>query len=97
MRIHLDLKRHCIETEIKRRHEAAISRYFKKVGEKKQTERELMLLEDALKAFVFHELRNRWPILAGGEEGEVYLTQDEEGILCLVAGCYCIRPPFDEG
>jgi hypothetical protein len=71
MRIQLDLKRHCIETEIKRRHEAAMSRFFRKVEEKKQTEGELMLLEDALKAFVFPELRNRWPFLAGGEEIEV--------------------------
>ena len=47
MKIELDLKRHCIETELNRRHNAAISRYFKADSERPGIEAQIVLLEQA--------------------------------------------------
>jgi hypothetical protein len=65
MKIRLDLADHCIETEIKRRHETAMSRYFKRGKDKDAIEVELILLENALNAFDFDRLRGRWAVLSG--------------------------------
>jgi hypothetical protein len=83
MKIYLDLEKHCIETEIKRRHEAAMSHYFKQRGDKQAIESELVLLEEALAAFDFPFLRGRWPVLSGGHESNVFLTYDASGKPCL--------------
>jgi hypothetical protein len=93
MRIRLDLTRHCIETELRRRHEAAMSRYFKKPGARTSIEGELVLLEKALAAFDFGRLRSRWPVLAGGEKSAVHLTADDTGRPFLLAGRHRIHPP----
>ncbi len=59
MKIVLDLKRHCIETEMKRCTNAAISRYFKADSEKTDLEYEIALLQLAHRAFDFLQLRSR--------------------------------------
>ncbi|MBC2712022.1 MAG: hypothetical protein HGJ94_13870, partial [Desulfosarcina sp.] len=79
MNIELDLKRHCIETEMKRRYNAAISRYFKADSDKTDLEKELALLQQALQAFDFQQLRSRWPVLSGGSGCRVFLTLDAAG------------------
>ena len=75
MKIQLDLTNHCIQTEVKRRHEAAISRYFKSGGNKDAIEAELVLLEKALAAFDFARLRSRWPELSGGERQRIAIAR----------------------
>lgn len=91
MKIHLDLTLHCIETEIKRRHEEAISLYFKKKGDKQGLEAKLVLLEKAIQSFDFSYLRDRWPVLSGGHESRVYLTYDESENPCLQFENHCVR------
>ncbi|PID39566.1 MAG: hypothetical protein CR984_06520 [Proteobacteria bacterium] len=93
VKIQLDLKRHCIETEIKRRHEDAMTRYFKKAGNREHIERELVLLEAALTVFDFRTLRSQWPMLAGGQAGDVYLSHDPDGRPFLMTGGKCVHPP----
>jgi hypothetical protein len=96
MKIRLDLASHCIETEIKRRHEAAMSRYFKGGKDKGAIEAELVLLEKALKAFDFDRLRGRWAILSGGDNSPVFLTEDDDDRPCLQFDNRSVVPPADE-
>jgi hypothetical protein len=96
MKIRLDLANHCIETEIKRRHEAAMSQYFKGGKDKDAVEAELVLLEKALKAFDFDRLRGRWAILSGGDNRPVFLVGDDNDLPCLQFDDRSIVPPADE-
>ncbi|WP_319521874.1 hypothetical protein [uncultured Desulfosarcina sp.] len=96
MKIQLDLTNHCIQTEVKRRHEAAISRYFKGGGDTEAIEAELVLLEKALTAFDFARLRSRWPVLAGGGDRPVFLVCDGSDRPCLQFDDRSICPPADE-
>jgi hypothetical protein len=96
MSIRLDLAKHCIETEIKRRHEAAMSRYFKGGKDKDAIEAELILLENALNAFDFDRLRVRWAILSGGDDRPVFLTGDDDERPCLLFDDQRVVPPADE-
>lgn len=96
MRIRLDLATHCIETEMKRRHEAAMSRYFKATEKKDAIEAELILLETALAAFDFGRLRSRWPMLAGGDDRPVVLTRDDADRPCLQFAERAVEPPAEE-
>lgn len=95
MKIQLDLTNHCIQTEVKRRHEAAISRYFKSGGNKDAIEAELVLLEKALAAFDFARLRSRWPELSGGDDRPVFLVCDDSDRPCLRFDDRSIRPPAE--
>lgn len=79
MNIELDLTCHCIETELKRCSNAAISRYFKAKAGKIDLEKELELLEQALLTFDFQRLRSRWPVLSGGSGARVVLARDDTG------------------
>jgi hypothetical protein len=96
MKIQLDLTIHCIQTEVKRRHEAAISRYFKSGKDRESIEAELVLLEKAISSFDFASLRSRWPELAGGDARLVFLFSDDSGLPCLRFDDRSIRPPADE-
>lgn len=96
MRIRLDLMHHCIETEVRRRHDAAISRYFKGGQAKAEVEAELVLLEKALTTFDFAGLRSRWPMVAGGDGRPVLLTWYDNRRPCLRFDDRCIIPPANE-
>lgn len=96
MKLRLDLSRHCVETAVKRCHEAAIARYFKDGNEREAVDAELVLLEAALTAFDFPALRSRWPALAGGDEGLVFLAWKIGGMPCLRFADRCVVPPASE-
>jgi hypothetical protein len=96
MKVQLDLKRHCIETEMKRRTNAAISSYFKAGSEKIDLEKEITLLQQALGAFDFLELRSRWPALSGGSGTRVSLALDATGQPNLRFESTCITPPANQ-
>ncbi len=93
MKIELDLKRHCIETELKRRNNAAISRYFKADSERPAIEKQIVLLEQALRTFDFQQLRRRWPEFSGGSETAVFLTRNGVGEPTLCFKKASILPP----
>lgn len=79
MNVELDLKHHCIETALKRRHNSAISLYFKTDGGKNDLEDEIALLAQALRVFDFQLLRSRWPELSGGSGHRIILARDAAG------------------
>jgi hypothetical protein len=83
MQIALDLSRHCIETEIKRRRNRCISRYFREVGARPAIKGELELLEAALATLDFGALRIRYPALNGHSDAAVTLAREENGRLVI--------------
>ncbi len=96
MKLRLDLSTHCIETALKRRREAATSRYFKDGDGRHAADAELVLLEAAFSAFDFSALRSRWPALSGGAQSVVFLTRNADDRPCLIVDGRCIVPPADE-
>jgi len=63
----LDLSEHCIQTEIKRRYNRSISRYFKLEKEDPQLEADIEVLKTALENLDFPHLRSAHAALAGGQ------------------------------
>lgn len=89
MMISLDLKNHCIETEIRLQFEKAMASYFRADASlRKALEPRLILLESALKTLDFARLRSRHPELAGGG-ARVYLKQGKSGAT-VVIGEKCV-------
>jgi len=84
MQIDLNLEKHCIETEIKRRHDRCISRYFKRDGDLSRIEGELELLEEAMRTLDFGTLRSRYADLAGQSEASITLTRDDRALLVIL-------------
>lgn len=76
-RIQLDLSKHCIETEIKRIYNSAISAYFKENADKKQVENIIEMAIYALEHFDFLRLRSQYPSLAGKTNDPVCLMVDK--------------------
>lgn len=79
-RIQLNLKRHCIQTEIKRCYNAAVAEYFRAGPsvEQKDLERRIDLLHHGLKTLDFSSLRNRFPELRGGSDADVDITDSRD-------------------
>jgi hypothetical protein len=77
--IHLDLRRHCIETEIKKLHDSAVGAYFKAGADKPALEARIELLKLALEAFDFPALRSRYPELCGGSSSAALLFLNPQG------------------
>jgi len=82
-RIRLDLSRHCIETEIKKIHNVAVSDYFKSGTDKHSIEETLQLTQKALQTLNFPRLRSAYPALAGHSTAQVFL-EEEAGSLSIL-------------
>ena len=76
IRIPLDLSRHCIETEVKRRFNRTLSGYLKAKGNRAELEKELVLLQTALAEFDFSYLRTSHKDLAGNSAVRVELIDN---------------------
>jgi len=84
--IQLDLRRHCVETEIKKLYNLALGAYFKPGADKPGLEARIGLLTLALEGFDFQALRGRYPGLCGGSSQEVGLFEGIEGVPQLRVG-----------
>jgi hypothetical protein len=85
--IRLDLSKHCVETEIRRRYNRALSDYFKSGADRQALEAKIELLQHALENLDFYFLRSRYPALAGGSDAEVDLCgEGEVGLAVLING-----------
>ena len=93
MKIDFDLQRHCIETAMKRRCNAAISGYFGRGVDKGILELEIAVLQKGLQDFDFRQLRSRWPTLAGGSGCRAVLQLDAAGRPQLIVDEIRIVPP----
>lgn len=76
MEIILDLKKHCIQTAIKRKYNQLISDYFKlKTAENTEVfESEISLLKNTLENFDFRWLRAKNPELQGGSTDKIIIA-----------------------
>ena len=89
MEIKLNLKRHCIATEVKRLYDAAISAYFRPdpALDKKELERRIDLLHHGLETLDFGQLRNRFSQLRGGGDADVVIAADrDKGLIISING-----------
>ena len=82
--VDLDLARHCVETAVRRRYEAAIRTYFQKPDEGRHLDPAIELLRQALETLDFPALRARHPALAGKTGNHVALGRDGQGRLTIV-------------
>lgn len=78
MQIKLNLKKHCIETELKKLYNQSISEYFKNKSADKHLENQIESLKTALESLDFSRLRKEFPILAGHHDDEVILSFDSD-------------------
>jgi hypothetical protein len=79
----LDLKRHCIETAIRRRYDQALGAYFKQEDARPRLEKDIELLLEALETLDFPALRGTYCPLAGKTEAPVTLSRDLRGQLSI--------------
>jgi hypothetical protein len=79
----LDLSRHCIETAIRQRYDAAIRTFFKKEDERPRLEKEIGVLLEALETLDFPALRSTYPALAGSTGARITLSKDPTGPLVI--------------
>lgn len=87
MDIRLDLSRHCIETEIKKQYNQAVSAYFKAdAKEKHRLEPTIEVMRRALETLQFSHLRNQYPPLAGGTDRNVILSCENEDLTITIDG-----------
>ena len=75
--LELDLSRHCIETEIRHRYNAAVRTYFKQEHDRPMLEKEIALLLEALEALDFPALRSAHPALAGSTGARITLSKED--------------------
>ena len=92
MRIILDLSRHCIETEIRKRYNSALSDYFRKGGEDESLEARIEALESALRQLDFSDLRYRHEKLRGGMDTDARLTVKDDGSVQIILEGNIVAP-----
>ncbi len=89
----LSLEQHCIETEIKKRYNRAVSDYLKTGGHDAQDlEETIELFREALETFDFGGLRSRHPDLRGNSHADAGLYKDEAGRLHITINGVDIEP-----
>lgn len=91
--LRLNLSKHCIETELKKQYNRAISDYFKAEEHRKpQLEQSLDMLHQALENLNFAYLRTQFPELAGGFHQAVTLSWNQ-GDLVITTENNIIKTP----
>jgi len=93
MEIKLDLSRHCIETEIGRIYNQALSSYFKSAGDRNGEEQIISITKEALESFDFLKLRSRHPALSGQTADHVVLVKTK-GRPHILLNDRLIEPPL---
>jgi len=84
--IPLDLSRHCLETEIKRIHNRAVSAYFNSINGKESIEQTIELTRYALESIDFGKMRAQYPPLAGNTDLPAALAIDSDIVTILLDG-----------
>ena len=83
----LDLSKHCIETEIKRQYNRAVSGYFRAApAARRHLEEIIEQTRHVLESADFKQLRSTYPSLAGHCETNVVLTQERGRSVIIVDG-----------
>ncbi len=88
MELRLNLKNHCIASEVKNLYNKSVSMYLKKSQNKSfiadpELENKIELLKKALEQLDFPGLRNRYPILTGKTDSCVIVSTDSKRSLSV--------------
>ncbi len=87
MKIKLNLKKHCVETELKRLYNRSLSQYFKSGSNQEQIEKIIDVIKTVLKNSNLSNLRSTYPELAGKSEANIVLTTDrQDQVVILING-----------
>ena len=87
MKIKLNLKKHCVETELKRLYNRSLSQYFKPGSNQKQIEKILAVIKTVLENSNISNLRSKYPELSGNSEADIVLTTDrQDQVVILING-----------
>ena len=87
MKIKLNLKKHCVETELKRLYNRSLSQYFKPGSNQKQIEKILDVIKTVLENSNISNLRSKYPELSGNSEADIVLTTDrQDQVVILING-----------
>ena len=78
MKIKLNLKKHCVETELKRLYNRSLSQYFKPGSNQKQIEKIIDVIKTVLENSNISDLRSKYPELSGNSEANILLTTDRQ-------------------
>lgn len=82
--VDLDIRNHCIATEIKKRYNQLLSNFLKSRPGHEPPEEEIELLKKALETLDFPGLRFLYPDLAGDSDSHVTLGMDDNRLfLCI--------------
>lgn len=85
MEIQLDLSTHCIETELRKHYNKAVSEYFKAGWEEKRPlESVIDMISHALETFDFAKLRARYSALAGGTHHKIIISRKDKNVLITI-------------
>jgi hypothetical protein len=90
--IPLDLRRHCIETEAKKRYNRKVAQYFKDDTQREKLASEIELLKTVLETFDFSRLRSQYPVLAGQSDASVAIELVKPGQLAIIIDTQRIDP-----
>ncbi|MGD9366859.1 MAG: hypothetical protein PVH87_14250 [Desulfobacteraceae bacterium] len=95
MDLQLDLTAHCIETELNRRYNRAISEYFKAgLKEQKRLEPIIDMFRLALETLDFAKLRARYPALSGGTHHNIRISCKDKHVFITIDNTTI--NPFDD-
>ena len=87
MDIRLDLSMCCIETELRKQYNKAISAYFKAgMEEKRDLEQRIEMIRRALETLNFSQLRTNYAPLAGGTNQEVFVSHGNQDLVITIDG-----------
>lgn len=87
MKIKLNLKKHCVETELKRLYNRNLSQYFKPGSNQKQIEKIIDVIKTVLENSNISNLRSKYPELSGNSEADIVLATDrQDQVIILING-----------
>jgi len=87
MKLELNLRKHCVETELKRLYNQSLTEYFKPGSNWEQFEKIIDVLKTVLENSNFGNLRGTYPELAGKSEANIVLTTDrKDHVVILING-----------
>ncbi len=92
MNIKLNLKKHCVETELKRLYNRSLSQYFKPGSNQKQIEKILDVIKTVLENSNISNLRSKYPELSGNSAADILLSTDRQDQLGILINGLEINP-----
>ena len=92
MKLELNLKKHCVETELKRLYHRSLSQYFKPGRNREQIEKIIEVLKTVLENSNFSHLRSTYPELAGNSDANIVLTADRQHQVVILINGIEINP-----